>query len=107
MSPNLQYVNFGNNKIRHVARKVFKPLKNLKSLYFHDGKMCINQYATTVDGISDLISNLTILCPPTYEMIMKDIWSDEEFLRRIDEVIERRVEGLEKKIRDLEKEFLN
>jgi Leucine-rich repeat (LRR) protein len=107
MSPNLQYVNFGNNKIRNIARNIFKPLKNLKTVYFHDGKMCINQHATKVEEIPDLISNLSVFCPPTYEMMMKDIWSDEEFLRRINEVVERKLEGLEKKIRDLEKEFLN
>lgn len=107
LSPNLQYVNFGQNKIRNIGRNIFKPLKNLKELYFHDGKMCINEYATKPDEIESLISNLFVFCPPSYEMIMRDIWSDEDFLRQIDARIESKVDVLVKQINYLERKIQN
>ena len=102
LSPKLQYINFGNNFIRNVARNAFNPLKNLQQLYFHDGKMCINEHASTRDEIASLLSNLFVKCPPTYEMFMKDIWEDENFVGKIDGMIQKKVEDLEKKIMILE-----
>lgn len=91
LSPKLKFINFGHNKIRNIGRNIFKPLKNLESLYFHDGKMCVNKSAEKAEDIPNLILELEIHCPPTYEMLMKDIWSDEEFLKKLDERIDERV----------------
>lgn len=101
----LRYVNFGNNKIRNIGTNIVEPLKQLEQLYFHDGKMCINQYAITSEDITTLKNALTIYCPPTYEMFKVDVWNDQEFLSQIDEMTKSKLVSLTKKISQLEEKI--
>lgn len=98
LSPKLEYLNFGFNKLRNVGRNTFLPLKQLKQLYVHDGKMCINQHATTPEEVASLIFDLTVYCPPTYEMFMADIWKDENFVAKIEELVANKVASLAIKV---------
>jgi hypothetical protein len=68
-NPRLQAISFGGNPIKHVGHQVFDGLANLKYLHFYY-TTCIDQRSdNNLQRMENLLFNLTVYCPPTYQMI--------------------------------------
>lgn len=73
----LQQINLINNPIKHVAHRVFDHLTQLTYLNFQT-TTCINSNANTRAATVQLIFQLLLSCPPTFEMIETQIINGEK-----------------------------
>lgn len=84
--PHLQTIFLSHNPLRHINLKTFSNSRELKAIYLTHAK-CINQDATKSTEIKKLIDQLQIRCPPSFEMMQRNIIDSPELRRKIDERI--------------------
>lgn len=99
-NPNLEFVNFGSNQIRNVGPKFFSPLTKLVAAYFEDNA-CINN--TNQYAIEDLKFELSVKCPPSFEMVEIALIEGGKLATKNDET-DNKIQLLENRIMELEQQ---
>lgn len=99
-NPNLEFVNFGSNQIKNVGPKFFSPLTKLVAAYFEDNT-CINN--TNQYAIEDLKFELSVKCPPSFEMVEIALIQGGKLATKNDET-ESKIALLETRIAELEQQ---
>lgn len=110
-NPNVMYVSFTRNPVRHIGSNLLAPLKELKEAYFSNCN-CIDQLAWNPAQIDKMKSDMTAFCPPTFGMLLKGFLSANGYIKdnclNFDECIENfvlkdlidRIENIEKALQD-------
>lgn len=60
-TPRMKFINFNNNKIERVGENLLENLDDLERVYFNNN-VCISKYATSSEGIDELIEALRMNC---------------------------------------------
>jgi Leucine-rich repeat (LRR) protein len=65
-TPKLEWISFGDNKLKFIGANILQPLTNLSYAWFDDNK-CIDDYAITKERIAGikqkLVTNATVCLP--------------------------------------------
>lgn len=86
-NPNLIYITFWKNKIRHIDDGTFKNLEKLIQLTFHGGNPCIDKSASIRSQVIELISVAELKCKDFAYMQLKKY---QEIMKvQLDEVNEK------------------
>lgn len=86
-NPNLIAISFLYNPVKHVAPNAFEGLTELRTLHFF-GSACFGiNIDDDYDAVQDLISDLFIHCPPTFNQLRLGVLSGLEFEQRFDEML--------------------
>lgn len=80
----MQYINFGNNSIKHVGHDLILP--NTGSIFF-DGNPCTDFRASTPDQIVALRFTLLVSCPPTISQIENTLESRHNLLTNVNDKV--------------------
>lgn len=89
-TPSLAFAVFDANSINHVADGTFDHLSLLTNLHFQ-AVGCINTRSHDRSTTTALITSLRTSCPPSTDMIAEHILKGEEFQRRVDKQITKRM----------------
>lgn len=99
-NPNIEFINFGSNQIQHVGPKFFEPLKKLVAGYFEENT-CTNH--TDKFDIESLKFEITVKCPPSFEMLDGALMNGGKLATKNDE-IDNKLKLLETRITELEQQ---
>lgn len=105
-NPNVMHVSFAGNPLTTIGRTTFTRISELKSLFLL-GANCIDK-AVINDrpGVEDLMATLYAKCPPSFQMIQKEILESFELEKKIDDQFTEKVSSLLWKTFELEKKLL-
>lgn len=110
-NPNVMYVSFTRNPLRHVGSNLLAPLKELKEAYFGNCN-CIDQLAWNSGQINKMKSDMEEFCPPSFGMLLKSFLIAKGYIKNhclsFDEFIENfilkdltnRIENIEQALQD-------
>lgn len=95
--PHLHTILLSKNHFRHINLNAFTNSKDLKAIYLTDAG-CIDQDTVdpTKEEIKELIDQLQIRCPPSFEMMQRSIIDSSELRKKIDDRIDSKTSPLEK-----------
>lgn len=65
-TPRMKFIHLGHNQIQHIGPDLLTNLSHLQRLYLN-GNICIDKSAETREEVEELVTQLSILCPPPIE----------------------------------------
>lgn len=87
-NPLMIAISFANNPIRHIGPNVFDAAPGITSLRF-DGSSCWSKAVeNSRENVTDLIYELNVYCPPSFNQLEAKILSGNEFNRLIEASID-------------------
>lgn len=97
--PHLHTIRLSQNPLRHINLKTFIYSKELKAIYLTNSN-CIDQdiKEPTKEDIKELIDQLQIRCPPSSEMMQRNIIDSPELRRKINDQIDIKTAPIEKEL---------
>lgn len=90
---NLRYLSLHGNPIKNIAHNVFDHLTELNSLILYI-TTCNNKVVEKKAEIPLFLFELSVSCPPTYQMIREKLLLDVEVKTKIDEQVADRINPL-------------
>lgn len=98
-TPNLQRIDFDDNKILHVGVGILNALNSLQTVWF-DRNVCISQHAINMSGSERESFKLALAthCKPTDEMLQFSLLNSKEFSDKVGKIIDLRLDKLTDRI---------
>lgn len=94
-NPKLIRIDLEGNPILHVGPNIFRPLPKLITVYMRHTKCTTeNSMALGRDDLKALEWELLIECPPTFDMTLDALIESEEFNKRIEEIVKKKIEEM-------------
>ena len=104
-NPLIAHVSFAGNPLKHVGHGTFESLKDLQSLYLVSAH-CISEEAQNNRlGVLKMIQRVTVNCPPSSAMIIREVLESDEFKRRIEQEISDKASPLAWKLFQIEEKL--
>lgn len=98
-TPNLQRIDFDDNKILHVGVGILNHLNSLQTVWF-DRNVCISQHAISMSGSERESFKLALAthCKPTDEMLQFSLLNSKEFSDKVGKMIDLKLDKLTARI---------
>lgn len=104
-NPLIAHISFGGNPLKHIGHRTFESLKELASIYLVSANCINNEAQNNRPGVLKIMQTISVNCPPSSEMIIKEVLESDEFKLRVEQEMSEKTSPLAWKLFQIEEKM--